>query len=104
MVKKVNTQEFAEEAMKAPVSVVDFNATWCGPCLMLAPVLEEISEKYAGKVSFFSVDVDESPMLAMQYRISSVPCLVLLKNGEFTDQSIGFRPEPQLSAWIDSNL
>ena len=71
---------------------------------MLAPVLEEISEKYAGKVSFFSVDVDESPMLAMQYRISSVPCLVLLKNGEFTDQSIGFRPEPQLSAWIDSNL
>ena len=104
MVKKVNSQEFAEKAMKAAVSVVDFNATWCGPCRMLAPVLEDLSEKYADKVSFFSVDVDESPELAMQYRISSVPCLVLLKNGEFTDQSIGFRPEPQLSAWIDSNL
>ena len=104
MVKKVNSQEFAEEAMKAPVSVVDFNATWCGPCRMLAPVLEEISEKYAGKVSFFSVDVDESPELAMQYRVSSVPCLVLLKNGKFADQSVGFRPEPQLIAWIDGNL
>ncbi len=104
MVKKVNAQEFAEEAMKAAVSVVDFNATWCGPCRMLAPVLEEISRKYEGKVSFFSVDVDESPELAMQYRVSSVPCLVLLKEGEFADQSIGFRPEPQLTAWIDSNL
>ncbi len=104
MVKKINGQEFAAEAMKAPVAVVDFNATWCGPCRMLAPVLEDISEKYAGKVSFFSVDVDEAPGLAMQYRVNSVPCLVLLKNGEFADQSVGFRPEPQLTAWIDSNL
>ena len=104
MVKKIGSHEFAEEAMKAPVSVVDFNATWCGPCRMLAPVLEELSEKYADKVSFFSVDVDDSPGLAMQYRVNSVPCLVLLKNGEFTDQSVGFRPEGQLSAWIDSNL
>ena len=104
MVKKVNTNEFAEEAMNAAVAVVDFNATWCGPCRMLAPVLEDISEKYDGKVSFFSVDVDESPELAMQYRVNSVPCLVLLKNGEFTDQSVGFRPEPQLTAWIASHL
>ena len=104
MVKKINGQEFAAEAMKAPVAVVDFNATWCGPCRMLAPVLEDISEKYAGRVSFFSVDVDESPELAMQYHVNSVPCLVLLKNGEFADQSVGFRPEPQLTAWIDGNL
>lgn len=104
MVKKVNTQEFQDEAMKAAVSVVDFNATWCGPCRMLAPVLEDISEQYADKVSFFSVDVDESPALAMQYRVNSVPCLVLLKDGEFVDQSIGFRPAPQLTAWIDRNL
>ena len=104
MVKKVNSQEFAEEAMKAPVSVVDFNATWCGPCRMLAPILEDISDKYDGKVSFYSVDVDESPELAIQYRVNSVPCLVLLKDGQFTDQSIGFRPEQQLTAWIDSHL
>ncbi len=104
MVKKVNTQEFQSEAMNAGIAVVDFNATWCGPCRMLAPVLEDVSEKYADKVSFFSVDVDESPELAMQYRVNSVPCLVLLKNGAFADQSIGFRPEPQLTAWIDSHL
>ena len=104
MVKKINSQEFAEEAMKAPAAVVDFNATWCGPCRMLAPVLEDISDKYEGKVSFYSVDVDESPALAMQFRVNSVPCLVLLKNGQFADQSIGFRPEPQLTAWIDSHL
>jgi len=104
MVKKINTQEFEQEAMKDAAAVVDFNATWCGPCRMLAPVLEGLSEKYAGKASFYSVDVDESPELAMQYRVSSVPCLVLLKNGEAADQSIGFRPEPQLAAWIDGNL
>ena len=104
MVKKVNTQEFENEAMKAAVSVVDFNATWCGPCRMLAPVLEEISGKYADRVSFYSVDVDESPELAAQYRVNSVPCLVLLKNGAFVDQSIGFRPGPQLEAWIERNL
>ena len=104
MVKKINAQEFAQEAMKAPVAVVDFNATWCGPCRMLAPVLEDVSEKYEGRVSFFSVDVDESPELAMQYRVNSVPCLVLLKKGVFTDQSVGFRPEGQLTEWIDSNL
>ena len=104
MAKKLNAQEFENEAMKAPAAVVDFNATWCGPCRMLAPVLEDISGKYEGKVSFYSVDVDESPELAMQFRVNSVPCLVLLKNGQFADQSIGFRPEPQLTAWIDSNL
>ena len=104
MVKKVNTQEFQNEAMKAPVAVVDFSATWCGPCRMLAPILEDVSEKYEGKVTFFAVDVDESPELAMQYRVNSVPCLVLLKDGVFADQSVGFRPEPQLTAWIDNNL
>ena len=104
MVKKINAQEFITEAKAADVAVVDFNATWCGPCRMLAPVLEAVSEELAGKVSFYSVDVDENPGVAMQFRVSSVPCLVLLKNGEFTDQSVGFRPEPQLTAWIDGNL
>ena len=104
MVKKVNAQEFANEAMKAPVAVVDFSATWCGPCRMLAPVLEDISEKLGDKVSFYNVDVDDAPELAQQYRVSSVPCLVLLKEGVLADQSVGFRPEAQLTGWIDGNL
>ena len=86
MVKKADTKAFQTEAMNAPAAVVDFNATWCGPCRMLAPVLEDVSEKYEGRVSFFSVDVDEAPGLAMQYRVNSVPCLVLLKKGAFADQ------------------
>jgi len=104
MVKKVNSSEFNDEVMKASAAVVDFNATWCGPCRMLAPVLEEVSEKYAGRVSFYSVDVDECPELAAQYRVSSVPCLVLLKDGRYADQSVGFRPAAQLGAWIDGKL
>ena len=104
MVKKVNAQEFANEAMKDAAAVVDFSATWCGPCRMLAPVLEDVSDKLAGKVNFYNVDVDESPELAMRYRVNSVPCLVLLKNGSLADQSVGFRPEAQITAWIEGNL
>jgi len=104
MVKKVNVQEFENEAMKAPVAVVDFSATWCGPCRMMAPVLEEISDKLGDKVSFYNVDVDESPELAMRYGVQSIPCLVILKEGKAVDQSVGFRPGPQVTAWIEGNV
>ena len=104
MVKKVNGQEFENEAMKASTAVVDFSATWCGPCRMMAPVLEEISEKLGDQVSFYNVDVDEVPELAMRYGIQSIPCLLVLKNGKAVDQSVGFRPGPQVEAWIKGNL
>ena len=104
MVKKINAQEFENEAMKAPVALIDFSASWCGPCRMLAPVVESISEKLGDKVSFFNVDVDDAPELAAKYGISSVPCLILLKDGKAVDQSLGFRPEAQVTAWIEGNL
>ena len=104
MVRKINEVQFEEEAKKSAVAVVDFSATWCGPCRMLAPVVEKVSETLAGKVDFYNVDVDEAPELAMTYRINSVPCLVLLKNGEKQDQSLGFKPAPLLAEWIDANL
>ena len=104
MVKKINAQEFITEAKAADVAVVDFNATWCGPCRMLAPVLEAVSEELAGKVSFYSVDVDECPELAAAYRVQSVPCLVLMKKGELADQSVGFRPQPAITSWVKGNL
>ena len=72
MVKKVNTQEFKDEAMNAPVAVVDFSATWCGPCRMLAPVLEDISEKLGDKVSFYNVDVDDDGALAAGFAVRSI--------------------------------
>ena len=104
MVKKINAEQFENEAKKSAVALVDFSATWCGPCRMLAPVVEGVSEKMAGKVDFYNVDVDEAPQLAREYRVISIPCLVLLKNGEFAAQSVGFRPEAQITAWIESNL
>jgi len=104
MVKKINQEEFLNEAKKSAVALVDFSATWCGPCRMLAPVVEALSEEFAGKVDFYNVDVDECGDLAAEYRVQSVPCVVLMKNGAFVDQSIGFKPQPVLSDWIRSNL
>ena len=104
MVKKINAEQFEAEAKKSPVAVVDFSATWCGPCRMLAPVLESVSEEFQGQVDFYNVDVDDAPELAGEYRVNSVPCLILIKNGELADQSIGFKPEPLIAEWIQSNL
>ncbi len=104
MVKKINAEQFRTEAQKSPVAVVDFSASWCGPCRMLAPVLEGVSEKFQGQVDFYNVDVDDAPDLAAEYRIQSVPCLVLLKDGELADQSLGFKPEPLIAEWIRENL
>ena len=104
MVKKINAEQFNSEARKSAAAVVDFSATWCGPCRMMAPVLENISEKLAGQVEFYNVDVDEAPELAGEFKVQSIPCLVFLKNGAFQDQSIGFKPEPMILSWIESNL
>ena len=104
MVKKINAEQFEAEAKKSDVAVVDFSATWCGPCKMLAPVLEKVSETLAGKVDFYNVDVDDAPELAAEYRVNSVPCLVLMKKGEFDSQSIGFKPENMIQGWIESSL
>ena len=104
MVKKINAEQFEAEAKKSAVALVDFSATWCGPCRMLAPVVESLSEKLAGKVDVYNVDVDDAPELAAEYKVSSIPCLVLIKEGQFVDQSIGFKPEAQLLNWINSKL
>ena len=103
MVKKINAEQFAE-AKKSAVALVDFSATWCGPCRMLAPVVEALSEKLAGKVDFYNVDVDDAPELAGEYKVNSVPCLILMKNGELVSQSIGFKPQPMIEGWIQENL
>ncbi len=103
MVKKISAEGF-NEVEKSVAAVVDFSATWCGPCRMMAPVLEDLSEKMAGKADFFNLDVDEAPAVAAMFGISSIPCLVLLKNGKAVSQSVGFRPGDQIRAWIEENL
>ena len=104
MITKINQTDFETKVVNDPVAVVDFSATWCGPCRMLAPVLEQISEELDGKVKFYNADVDDDPELAAGFGISSVPTVLLLKNGKVADQSVGFRPGPALKSWIEGNL
>lgn len=104
MVKKITSDEFQNEAMKKSVAVVDFSATWCGPCKMLAPVISQVSDNLKGKVDFYNVDVDECPDLAAKYGIQSVPSVLLFKNGSFVSSSIGFRPGEAIQSWIEENL
>ena len=104
MIRKINEQEFVNEVSKEAAAVVDFSATWCGPCRMLAPVLEQLSEEMAGKVNFYNVDVDDDSDLAAGFGISSVPTVLMLKKGKVVDQSVGFRPGPAMKSWIEKNL
>lgn len=90
-------------ASELPV-VVDFWATWCGPCQMLAPVLEEVAAEMEGKIKVGKIDVDDQMSLAMKYRIGSIPTLLIFKNGEVVDQSLGFLPKDLLVKFISSKL
>ena len=95
---------FETETLKSDKPVlVDFWAPWCGPCRMLAPVLAEIAEEKAGKVKVGKVNVDEEPELAAKYGISSIPAVLLFKNGQVAATSIGFTPKPELEAFVDAN-
>ncbi|MDD3253570.1 MAG: thioredoxin [Lachnospiraceae bacterium] len=103
MIKKISGNEF-QQAMESKVAVVDFSATWCGPCKMLAPVLAEVSEELAGKIDFYNVDIDDDADLAMKFGIQSVPTLVVFKQGEKVDQQVGFQPKEQLKKYMESQL
>ena len=102
-VKKINSPEF-EDAIKNGVAVVDFNATWCGPCRMLGPVLEELSAEMEGKASFYAVDVDDNQDLAVKYGISSIPYVAVFKDGKLADEQVGFIPKAGMQSFIERNL
>lgn len=95
MVKKINAEQFNEVAASG-VAVVDFSAVWCGPCKMLAPVLEQVSDEMDGKVSFFNVDVDENSELAEAQGITNIPALLILKDGVKQELQVGFQPKENL--------
>lgn len=103
MVKKI-TNNNMDEILASPVALVDFSATWCGPCQMLAPVLEEIAEEMDGQLGFYNIDSDENMMLAAKYQVTSIPTLLLLKNGEVAAKTVGFLPKANLKDFITQNL
>ena len=84
--------------------LVDFSATWCGPCKQLAPTIEELAGEYAGRVKFFAVDVEEARKTAERYNISSVPTLLFFKGGEIVHQMIGNRPKAELAKILDDRF
>ena len=88
---------FEEEVLKSEIPVlVDFWATWCGPCKMLAPVLEEISEEYEEQVKVCKINVDDERELAIKFGIQSIPTVMLFKNGEVVNTSVGYCPKEKL--------
>ena len=98
---QLNEQNFEQEVLRADLPVlVDFWASWCGPCRMLSPVIAEIAEEYAGKVKVGKVNVDEQPNLANRYGIASIPTVMLFKNGEVVSTSLGYRPKNELETML----
>jgi len=102
---EVNKDSFKEQVLDSNVPVlVDFWASWCGPCMMVAPILEKLQESYGGKVKIVKVDVDENSELAGEYSVKSIPNLLVFKNGEIAERSIGASGEETLKNLIDKLL
>lgn len=100
---KVDNANFQNEVLNStqPV-VVDFWAEWCGPCKMIGPSLEELSQEFSGKVKIAKLNVDENPELAAQFGVRSIPMLAMFKGGEVADVKVGAAPKNALSTWISS--
>ena len=102
MAKIINSQEF-DNTIERGVVVVDFFATWCGPCKMLSPVIDELSGELEN-VNFVKVDIDQSMDLAQKFKIVSVPTLKVFKNGEEVDTLMGFMPKEVLKSKVEAHI
>ena len=89
---------------KGHIYVIDFWATWCGPCRMVAPVVDELAKEYAGRVTFAKLDVDQNPKTASSYGVMSIPTLLIFKEGKPVSQLVGFRPKEELKRSLDEVL
>lgn len=104
-IKYVSDSTFEQEVIKADSPIlVDYWAEWCGPCKMIAPVLEEISKEYAGRVQVAKMNVDENQEIPAKYGIRGIPTLMLFKNGAVVATKVGALSKSQLTAFLDSHL
>lgn len=100
---KVPDADF-DSKVESGVQLVDFWATWCGPCKMIAPVLEELAADYEGKADILKLDVDENPSTAAKYEVMSIPTLIVFKDGQPVDKVVGFQPKENLAEVLDKHL
>ena len=100
-IKHFKTAEFDAAVAAAPLAMVDFWADWCGPCKMLAPVLHEIAEENADTLKVGKINVDEQMELAMRFQVSSIPMLVVFKDGKAVAKSVGYRPKAEIAGMVE---
>ncbi len=96
-------EKVIEQSKKVPV-VVDFWATWCGPCVMLSPTLERLVKAYNGKFVLAKLNVDDNPYTSQMYMVMSIPSVKMFKGGKIVDEFVGALPEPAIRQWLDKNL
>ena len=102
-VLEVTTATWDQEVLNSSgLVMVDFWAVWCGPCRMIAPIVEELSKEYAGKVKVAKINTDENPEIASKYKIMGIPTIMFFKAGQKVDQVVGAVPKPQLKIKLDT--
>lgn len=103
--QNVDQNNFQPEVLQSSSPVlVDFWAPWCGPCRMVAPVVDKVSKTYQGRLKVVKLNTDENPSLAGKYEVSGIPCLILFKSGEPVDRIVGYVPEKQLVSMVEKHL
>lgn len=102
---EITDANFAAEVEQSTIPVlIDFWAVWCGPCKMIAPIVEELAGEYEGKIKIGKLDVDNNPNVAMKFGIRSIPTLLIFKDGKVVDQIVGAVPKPQIVSKLEAQL